>query len=54
VRQLFEHGRTRKMAEMAAADRLNLIRENLAEVLNPEIIENIIKEGGNPKVYWGE
>jgi tyrosyl-tRNA synthetase len=41
------------MAEMAAADRLNLIRENLAEVLNPEIIENIIKEGGNPKVYWG-
>jgi tyrosyl-tRNA synthetase len=53
VRQLFEHGRTRKMAEMAAADRLNLIRENLAEVLNPEIIENIIKEGGNPKVYWG-
>ena len=39
---------------MPAEERLSLIRENLAEFLNPEIIEDIIKEGGNPKVYWGE
>lgn len=33
--------------------RLALIRENLAEFLDPEIIENIVKEGRNPKIYWG-
>lgn len=41
------------MAEMDAAERLALIRENLAEVLNPEIIEKILNEGGHPKIYWG-
>lgn len=34
-------------------ERLALIRENLAEFLNPEIIEKILNEGRNPKVYWG-
>ncbi|KPM37849.1 Tyrosine--tRNA ligase, cytoplasmic [Neonectria ditissima] len=38
---------------MEPAERLALIRENLAEVLNPEIIEKILNEGGNPKIYWG-
>lgn len=42
------------MATTPASERLALIRENLAEILNPEIIEKIIDEGRNPKVYWGE
>ena len=41
-------------ANTSAAERLALIRENLAEILNPEIIEKIINEGGNPKIYWGK
>ncbi|KAH6900560.1 hypothetical protein B0T10DRAFT_471042 [Thelonectria olida] len=41
------------MADMEASERLALIRENLAEVLNPEIIEKILNEGGHPKIYWG-
>ncbi|CAI6099995.1 hypothetical protein V2G26_000559 [Clonostachys chloroleuca] len=42
------------MAEpTGAAERLALIRENLAEFLNPEIIEKILAEGGHPKIYWG-
>jgi tyrosyl-tRNA synthetase len=36
-----------------ANERFDLIRENLAEVLNPEIIENILAEGRHPKIYWG-
>jgi tyrosyl-tRNA synthetase len=42
------------MTTMDAAARLALIRENLDELLNPEIIEKILAEGGNPKIYWGE
>jgi len=42
------------MASLGTSERLALIRENLAETLNFEIIENIIAEGNNPKVYWGE
>ncbi|SPQ26567.1 17227751-65ca-4db9-b947-1243a3150efc [Thermothielavioides terrestris] len=41
---------------MAAADsnqRLALIKENLAEVLNEEIIQKILDEGKHPKIYWG-
>lgn len=38
---------------MDPEQRLALIKENLAEFLDPEIIENIIKEGRNPKIYWG-
>jgi tyrosyl-tRNA synthetase len=34
--------------------RLSLIRENLSEILNAEIIEKIIDEGKNPKIYWGK
>lgn len=41
------------MANMEASERLALIRENLAEILNPEVIEKIIAEGGHPKIYWG-
>lgn len=41
------------MTAANAAERLDIIRENLAEVLNPEIIEKILAEGRNPKIYWG-
>ncbi|KAH7325145.1 hypothetical protein B0I35DRAFT_349405 [Stachybotrys elegans] len=41
------------MAAMESPERLALIRENLAEFLNPEIVEKIVLEGGNPKIYWG-
>lgn len=41
------------MAEMNAAERFSLIKENLQEVLNPDIIEGILAEGRNPKIYWG-
>ncbi|KAF2274961.1 tyrosyl-tRNA synthetase [Westerdykella ornata] len=34
-------------------ERLALIKENLAEVLDGEIIEKILKEGRHPKIYWG-
>jgi tyrosyl-tRNA synthetase len=42
---------------MAASDsekRFALIKENLAEVLNEEIIKKILDEGQHPKIYWGE
>ncbi|KAE8153392.1 hypothetical protein BDV25DRAFT_136994 [Aspergillus avenaceus] len=41
------------MSEMSAQERSALIRENLAESLNFEIIEDILKDGRNPKIYWG-
>ncbi|KAL5338812.1 hypothetical protein BJX70DRAFT_388377 [Aspergillus crustosus] len=39
--------------DSAAQARFDLISENLAEVLNPELIESILAEGRNPRVYWG-
>ncbi|KAI0205318.1 tyrosyl-tRNA synthetase [Astrocystis sublimbata] len=41
------------MATKTPAERLALIKENLAEFLNPEIIEDIVNEGRNPRIYWG-
>lgn len=41
------------MAQMAADERIALIKENLAEDLDFDIIEKIINEGKDPKVYWG-
>lgn len=41
------------MAEMAAEERIALIKENLAETLDFDMIEKIINEGKDPKVYWG-
>jgi tyrosyl-tRNA synthetase len=37
----------------AAKARFDLIADNLAEFLNPEIIESILAEGRNPRIYWG-
>lgn len=49
---------TRSILNMAegtkAQERFALIQENLAEVMNPEIIEKILAEGRNPKIYWGK
>jgi tyrosyl-tRNA synthetase len=42
------------MTSLEVHERLALIRENLAEILNPEIIEKILAEGRHPKIYWGE
>lgn len=39
--------------DSAAKARYDLICENLAEVINPELIETILAEGRNPRVYWG-
>ncbi|KAJ6095464.1 tyrosine tRNA ligase [Penicillium sp. IBT 16267x] len=39
--------------ELTAKERFALISANLAEVLNPEIIEGILAEGRSPRIYWG-
>lgn len=41
------------MANQEVSEKLALINENLAEVLNPEIIQGILNEGRNVKIYWG-
>ncbi len=41
------------MAASDSAARFALIQENLAEVLNDEIIKKILDEGQHPKIYWG-
>ena len=40
--------------DLDARERFSLISDNLAEILDPEIIENILAEGRNPIVYWGK
>lgn len=44
------------MAEILSADeKIALIKQNLQEVLKPEIIENVIKNENRPLIiYWGE
>ncbi|KAJ5543598.1 Tyrosine--tRNA ligase cytoplasmic [Penicillium sp. DV-2018c] len=39
--------------DRAAQARFDLIGDNLAEFLNPEVIQGILAEGRNPRVYWG-
>ncbi len=41
------------MASMEAREKFALITESLAEVLNPELIESVLAEGRNLRVYWG-
>jgi len=43
------------MAESLSADeKIALIKENLQEVLKPEIIEDVIKKQNRPLIiYWG-
>lgn len=37
---------------MEYEERLALIKENLAEILNPELLEKPLAEGRNPRIYW--
>lgn len=39
--------------EMSVDDRLALIKVNLQEVLNQEIMEEVLNKGESLKVYWG-
>ena len=39
--------------EASMEEKLALIKVNLKEVLNPEIMEDVLKKGENLKVYWG-
>jgi tyrosyl-tRNA synthetase len=34
-------------------EKYDLIKENLDEVLSPDIVEEILKKGEHPKIYWG-
>lgn len=40
--------------DASAQARFDLIRENLEEIMNPEILETILAEGRNPRIYWGK
>ncbi|KAK0727783.1 hypothetical protein B0T26DRAFT_748085 [Lasiosphaeria miniovina] len=40
-------------APLSKDEQLALIRVNLAEFMNPEIIEKVIDEGRHPRIYWG-
>ena len=35
-------------------EQLALINENLAEILNPEIIEDVLEKGETLRIYWGK
>jgi hypothetical protein len=38
---------------MSEEEKMALIKVNLAEVLNPEIMDEALKKQGHLKVYWG-
>jgi len=40
-------------ANMSEEEKMALIKVNLAEVLNPEIMDEALKKQGHLKVYWG-
>ncbi|KAF2842633.1 tyrosyl-tRNA synthetase [Patellaria atrata CBS 101060] len=40
-------------SSLEVPEKLALINENLAEILNPELIERVLAEGRNPRIYWG-
>ncbi|OQE25343.1 hypothetical protein PENSTE_c006G08547 [Penicillium steckii] len=42
-----------KTLDASAQKRMDLIDENLAELMNPEIVQEILAEGRNPRIYWG-
>jgi tyrosyl-tRNA synthetase len=41
------------MATLTTPARVALIKENLAEVLDFNIIDDVLAQGRNPKIYWG-
>ena len=40
-------------APQSKESKLELIRENLSEVLNPEIIDEVLKKDETLRIYWG-
>lgn len=40
-------------ANLSVQEKMDLIKVNLQETLNEEIIEKALKENGHLKVYWG-
>jgi tyrosyl-tRNA synthetase len=40
-------------ANLSIEEKMDLIKVNLQEVLNPEIMEEALKKNGHLKVYWG-
>lgn len=38
---------------LSKESKLELIRENLAEVLNPEIIDEVLDKEETLRIYWG-
>jgi hypothetical protein len=40
-------------ANLSEQEKMDLIKVNLQEVLNPEIMEEALKKNGHLKVYWG-
>lgn len=40
-------------APQSKESKLELIRENLAEVLNPEIIDEVLNKDETLRIYWG-
>lgn len=40
-------------ASMSEEEKMALIKVNLAEVLNPEIMDEALEKQGHLKVYWG-
>jgi tyrosyl-tRNA synthetase len=42
------------MASLGTPEKLELIKVNLAEVLNPEILESVFAQGRSPRIYWGK
>ena len=39
--------------KLGAEEKFALVKENLAEILNPEIIEDVYAGGRDPRIYWG-
>lgn len=42
------------MADLTKEQKLDLIKRNLEEALDIDILEKIYDEGRNPNIYWGE
>jgi tyrosyl-tRNA synthetase len=40
-------------SKLSEEERMSLIKVNLKEVLNPEIMDAVLAKGQNLKIYWG-
>jgi tyrosyl-tRNA synthetase len=53
LRKAQDASRVQPGANMSDEEKMALIKVNLAEVLNPEIMDEALKKQGHLKVYWG-